>query len=48
MSITDDYQLEDILCRARGITAQSSDSANELELGKYNHFRATYVLNINE
>ena len=40
---TDDYRLRDILSRACGSTAQSSDSASALELCKYNHFRETYV-----
>jgi len=43
MPSTDDYRLHDILSRACGSTAQSSESASALELGKYNHFRETYV-----
>jgi hypothetical protein len=43
MSITDDYQLQDILSRACGSTTQTSDSASALELRKYNHFREAYV-----
>ena len=42
------YQLQDILHRACGSTAQSSDSASALELSKYNHFGETYVLDIDE
>ena len=34
---TDDYRLQEILYRACGSTAQSSDSASALEHGKYNH-----------
>jgi len=45
---TDDYRLQDILYIACGITAQSSDSASALELGKYNHLRETYMLDIDE
>jgi hypothetical protein len=37
MPLTDDYRLQDIFYRACGSTAQSSDSARALELGKYNH-----------
>jgi hypothetical protein len=48
MSITDDYRLQDILCRACGSTTQSSDSASALELRKYNHFREAYVLDVDE
>ena len=48
MPFADDYQLQDILYRACGSTAQSSDSASALELGQYNHFKETYVLDINE
>jgi len=48
MSITDDYRPQDILYRACGSTAQSSDSASALELGKYNHLREAYVLDIDE
>jgi hypothetical protein len=40
---TDDYWLQDILYRACGSTAQSSDSASEFELGKYNHRGKAYV-----
>jgi len=42
------YRLQDILNRACGSTAQSSDNASVLELGKYNHLRETYVLDIDE
>jgi len=48
MPIADDYRLQDIHYRACGSTAQSSDSASALELGKYNHIRETYVLDIDE
>jgi len=48
MPSTDDYRLQDILYRACGSTAQSSDSASALELGKYNHFRKAYVLDVDE
>ena len=34
---TDDYRPQDIFYRACESTAQSSDSASALELGKYNH-----------
>jgi len=48
MPSTDDYRLQDILYRACGNTAQSSRSASALELGKYNHFRKAYVLDVDE
>jgi len=48
MPITDDYRLQVKYYRACGITAQSSDSASALELGKYNHFSEGYVLDIDE
>jgi hypothetical protein len=48
MSITEDYRLQDVLYRACGSTAQSSDSASALELGKYNDLREAYVLDIDE
>ena len=48
MPSTDDYQLQGILYRACGDTAQNSDSASMLELGKYNHCREAYVLDIDE
>jgi hypothetical protein len=37
-----------ILCRACASTAQSSDSAGALELGKYNHLGKAYVLDVDE
>jgi len=48
MPSTDDHQLRDILYIACGSTAQSSDSARALELGKYNYHREAYVLDIEE
>jgi hypothetical protein len=48
MPSTDDYRLQDILYRACGSTAQSSDSASALQVGKYNHHRGTYVLGVYE
>ena len=48
MTLTDDYWLQDIFYRACGSYAQSSDSASTLEVGKYNHFRETYVLGVYE
>ena len=48
MPSTDDHRLQNIFSRACGSTAQSSDSASALEFGKYNHFRETYVLDIDE
>jgi len=48
MPSTDDYRLLDILYRACVSTAQSSASASALDLGKYNHFREAYVLDVNE
>jgi len=48
MPSTDDYRLQDILCRACGSTAQSSDSASALELGKYNQVKEAYVLDVYE
>jgi len=44
----DDHRLQDILYRACGCTAQSSDSASALELGKHNHLRETYMLGVYE
>jgi len=43
-----DYRLQDILYRACGSTAQSSDSASAPELGKYYHFGETYVIGVYE
>ena len=48
MPFADDYRPLDILYTACGITAQSSGSASAFELGKYNHFKGTYVLDIDE
>jgi len=48
MSITDDYRLQDIFSRACGSTAESSDSAGSLELGKNIHLREIYVLGVYE
>jgi hypothetical protein len=48
MSITDDDRLQDVLYRACGCTAQSSDSASALELGKYNDLREAYVFDVDE
>jgi len=48
MLFADDYLLQDTLYRACGCTAQSSDSASVLDLGKYNHFRETYIVDINK
>jgi hypothetical protein len=48
MPSTDDRRLQDIFSRACGSTTQSSDSTSALALGKYNHFREAYVLNIHE
>jgi len=45
---TDDYRLQDILYRACRSFAQSSHSASALELGKYNHYRKAYVLDVDE
>jgi len=45
---TDDYRLQDILYKACRRTAQSADSASELELGKHNNFREAYLLDVNE
>jgi len=47
MPSTDDW-LQDILYRACGSTAQSSDNACALQLGKNNHVREAYVLDIDE
>jgi hypothetical protein len=41
MPSIDDYRLQHVFSRICGSTAQSSDSARVLELGKYNHFRET-------
>jgi len=41
---TNEYRLQDILYIACRSTAQSSDSASVLKLGKYNRVRETYVL----
>jgi len=48
MPSTDDHRLQDIFSRACRSTAQSSDSASAFELGKYDHFRETYVLGVYE
>jgi hypothetical protein len=48
MPSTDDYRLQDIFSRACGSTAERSDRASALELGKYNHVREAYVLDIDE
>jgi hypothetical protein len=48
MPSTDVYRLQDILYRACGNTAQSSNTASGLELGKYNDFRKAYVLDVDE
>jgi hypothetical protein len=48
MGSTYDYRLQDILYRACGSTAQSSESASSLELGKYNHVRTAYVLDVDQ
>jgi hypothetical protein len=48
MPSTDDYRLQDIPYRVCRRTAQSSDSASALELGKYNHFGETYVIGVDE
>jgi len=48
MPNTDDYRLQDILYSVCRSTAQSSDSASALELGKCNHFTETYVLGVYE
>ena len=48
MPSTDDYRLQDILCRACGNTAQSSDSASALKHDKIKLFREAYMLDINE
>jgi hypothetical protein len=48
MPSTDDYWLQDILYKAYRSTMQSADSASALELGKYNHFREAYLLDVNE
>jgi hypothetical protein len=45
---TNDYRLHEIVNKACGSTAQSSDSASALELGNYNNFRETYVLSVYE
>jgi len=42
------YRLQDIFYRACRSTAQSSDSARTLELGKYNHCREVYVLDVDK
>jgi hypothetical protein len=46
MALTDDYWLQDLFSVACGSTAESSDRASSLELGKYNHFTETYVLGV--
>lgn len=42
------YQLQDVFSRAFGSTAQRSHSASAQELGKYNQFRETYMLGVDE
>ena len=46
MSITHDYWEQDILYSDCGSTSQSTDSASALGLGKYNHLRDAYMLDI--
>jgi hypothetical protein len=48
MPSTNDSWLWAILYRACGSTAQSLDSASPLDLGKYNHFREAFMLDVNE
>jgi len=48
MPLTNDYRLQALFSIACRSTAESSDSASSLELGKYNHFRETYVLGVYE
>jgi hypothetical protein len=48
MPSTDDYRLQDILYRVCETTKQSSDSASVLGLGKYNHVRKAYMLDVDE
>jgi len=48
MSTTNNCQLQDVPYRACGSTAQSGDGTSTLELGKCNHFRQTYVSDVDE
>jgi hypothetical protein len=48
MGSTYDYRLQDILYRVCGSTARSSESASSLVLGKYNHVRTAYVLDVDQ
>jgi len=48
MPSTDGYGLQDILYRVCRSTALSPHSSGALELGKYNHFRKAYVLDVYE
>jgi len=48
MPSTDDYWLPDIFYRACGSTARRLKRAQQIELGEYNHFRETYMLDIDE
>ena len=48
MPSTDDYRLQDILYRACGSTAQSSDGASALQLGRYYDLGESNVLDIDE
>jgi hypothetical protein len=48
MPVANDYRLQDILYRACGSTAQSSDSTSALELGKNNNLREPYRVDIDE
>jgi hypothetical protein len=41
-----EYRLQGIFSRLCETTAHSLDSATVHELGRYNHFRATYVLGV--
>ena len=48
MSLTNDYRLQEIFSRACGSTAECSEGAGAFELGKYNHHREAYVLDVDE
>jgi hypothetical protein len=48
MTIAADYQLQDVLYKAYGSTAQSSDCAFALEISKYNNLREAHLIDINE
>jgi hypothetical protein len=48
MPSTNDYRLQDLFSRACRSTAESSDRAEALKLGKYDHSREAHLLDVDE